>query len=305
MSLKGNSFQLADGHVIPAVAYGVGTRWFKWGQNDIDNALVDSLNTAFKSGFVHVDGAEIYGTDAELGKALANFDRSQIYLQNKFSVGDASHHGVSPLGLPYNALKHQLETKLGTPHVDLYLLHSPFVSQEAHGYTLAEAWRSMEKIVDDGLAKSIGVSNFAVEDLQKILKIARIKPVLNQIEFNAFLQNQTPGIVEFSQKNGILVAAYSPLGPLVKGESKEFSELLEKVANAHEKTPAQVLLRWVLQRGILPVTTSLNETRIAQFVDIFNFELSEAEVEQVSILGQKQPTLRQWWLAEYGKFDQK
>lgn len=294
---------MADGNPIPAIAYGVGTKWFKWGQNELDKALVDSLKIALNKGFVHFDGAEIYGTDAELGEAIKGVDRSSIYLQNKFLVGNSIHQGVSPHGLPYAALKHQLETSLKTPYVDLYLLHSPFVAKDVHGFDLTEAWRSMEKIVDDGLAKSIGVSNFSVEDLEEIFKIARIKPVVNQIELNAFLQNQTPGIVEFSQRNNVLVVAYSPLGPIIKGQPGEFHQYLKKLAESHKKTPEQVLLRWVVQRGILPVTTSSNEIRIGQFADIFGFELSQKEVDEMTAIGQKLPVLRQWWVEEYSKYD--
>ncbi|KAM9903734.1 hypothetical protein OXX69_007833 [Metschnikowia pulcherrima] len=305
MSLFGNQFQLADGQSIPAVAYGLGTKWFKWGQNELDENLVKSLKLAFAKGFTHVDGAEIYGTDGELGEAMKSVDRSKIYISNKFSVGDASHQGVSPHGLPLDALKYQLSEKLKTDYVDLYLLHSPFVEEKVHGFTLAEAWKSMEQIVDFGLAKSIGVSNFAVEDLQEILKVARIKPVVNQIEFSAFLQNQTPGIVEFCQKNEILVTAYSPLGPITRTEpgEDEFHALLSRLASVYDKTPEQVLLRWVLQRGILPVTTSSNETRIGQFVDIFNFNLTPAEIEEITVMGEKMPALRQWWVAEYSQYD--
>ncbi|KAF7999354.1 hypothetical protein HF325_006030 [Metschnikowia pulcherrima] len=305
MSLQGNQFQLADGHKIPAVAYGLGTKWFKLGQNDVDENLVKTLKLALQKGFVHIDGAEIYNTDAELGQAIAGLDRQKLYITNKFLVGDATHRGKSPHGLPYDSLKHQLKTQLNTDYVDLYLLHSPFVDKEAHGFTLAEAWQSLEKLVDEGLAKSIGVSNFSVEDLQEILKIARIKPVVNQIEFSAFLQDQTPGVVEFSQKEGILIEAYSSLGPLTKGQRGELHEYLEKLANSNKKTPEQVLLRWVLQRGVLPVTTSANETRIAQFLDIFDFELSASEVQQISQIGEKLPTLRQYWLPEYSKYDKK
>lgn len=304
MSLQGNQFQLADGHKIPAVAYGLGTKWFKLGRNEVDENLVRTLKLALQKGFVHIDGAEIYNTDAELGQAIEGLDRSKLYITNKYLVGDASHQAISPHGLPYDSLKTQLTTQLNTDHVDLYLLHSPFVAKEAHGFDLAEAWKSVEKLVDDGLAKSIGVSNFRVEDLQEILKIARIKPVVNQIEYSAFLQDQTPGIVEFSQKHGILVEAYSPLGPITKGQPGELHEYLQKVAGIYKKTPEQVLLRWVLQRGILPVTTSSKEQRIEQFVDIFDFELTNEEVAQITAIGKKLPPLRQYWLPEFGKYDE-
>ncbi|GEQ71834.1 hypothetical protein JCM33374_g5520 [Metschnikowia sp. JCM 33374] len=115
-------------------------------------------------------------------------------------------------------------------------------------------WRkmSMERLVVEGLAKSIGVSNFGVADLQQFLDIARLKPVVNQIEFSAFLQNQTPGIVEFSQQNNVLVDTYSSLGPVTKSEPGTLHGYLKELANTHQKTPEQVLLRWCYNVGSCP-----------------------------------------------------
>ena len=106
----------------------------------------------------------------------------------------------------------------------------------------------MEKIVDLGLAKSIGVSNFAIEDLQDIWGVARIKSMVYQNEFKAFLQNQTPAIVEFCRKNEFRVTAYSPLGPITRTEPGEFHASLSRLASVCDKTPEQILLRWMLQK---------------------------------------------------------
>lgn len=303
MSLSNNVFKLSNGNSIPAVAYGVGTKWFKLGRDEVDSNVVNALKTALAKGFVHIDGAEVYNTDKEIGEAIASVDRKNLFLTDKFFVGDESHKLVSKHGLPYDSLSYHLKNELKVDYVDLYLLHAPFVTKESHGFTLQEAWKSLEKAVKDGLTKNIGVSNFAVSDLEAILEIAEIKPVVNQIEFSAYLQNQTPGIVEFSQKHGILIEAYSPLGPIVKGEKGELTEYLETLASKYNKVPAQVLLRWVLQKGVLPVTTSAKEERIAQYTDIFDFELTSGEVQKISSIGESHPTLRQYWLPEYSKFD--
>lgn len=303
MSLSNNVFKLSNGNSIPAVAYGVGTKWFKLGRDEVDANVVNALKTALSNGFVHIDGAEIYNTDKEICEAIASVDRKNIFLTDKYFAGDASHKLMSKHGLPYDSLSYHLKNELKVDYVDLYLLHSPFITKESHGFTLQEAWKSLEKAVKDGLAKNIGVSNFAVEDLEAILEIAEIKPVINQIEFNAYLQNQTPGVVEFSQKNGILIEAYSPLGPIVKGEAGEFTEYLDTLASKYNKVPAQVLLRWVLQRGVLPVTTSAKQERIAQFSNIFDFELTSEEVEKITANGKSHPLLRQYWKPEYSKFD--
>lgn len=304
MSLVGKHFKLANGATVPAVAYGAGTKWFKLSDAQVDQSLVKSVKAALDLGFTHIDAAEIYNTDAEIGAAVAGRSRSSYFLTDKYAVGDSTHQNFSKHGDPYNSLKFHLQERLKLDYVDLYLLHSPFISKDHHGFDLQEAWRSLEKLVDDGLAKSIGVSNFAVDDLKKVLEIARIKPVVNQIEFNAFLQDQTPGVVEFSKKNDILVEAYSPLGPISKGNSAELNTYLDSVAAKYNKTQAQVLLRWVIENNILPVTTSSNEERIAQFADIFDFQLTAEEVDAIGAIGKKHKPLRQYWTREYAKFDQ-
>lgn len=303
MSLSNNKFQLSNGNSIPAVAYGVGTKWFKFGRNELDANVVNAIKSALAKGFVHIDGAEIYNTNGEIGEAIAGLDRKNVFLTDKYFSGDLSHTRISPHGKPYDSLKHSLQNELKVDYVDLYLLHAPFISKESHGFDLAEAWKSMEQAQKEGLTKNIGVSNFAVKDLEEILLVAEIKPVVNQIEFNAYLQNQTPGIVEFSQKNGILVEAYSPLAPLVKGEKGEFTDYLDTLASKYNKLPSQILLRWVLERGVLPVTTSGNEERQSQLVNIFDFSLTPEEVEKIKTLGEKHPTLRQYWTKEYSKYD--
>lgn len=262
-----------------------------------------AVKRALANGFVHLDGAEVYNTDREIGEALATVKRENIFLTDKYFTGDLEYKLKSQLGLPYDALKHQLANALKTDYVDLYLLHSPFVYKESHGFDLIDCWKSMEKAYKEGLTKNIGVSNFGVEDLKSILEVAEVKPVVNQIEFNAYLQNQTPEIVEFCQKNDILVEAYSPLGPIVKGGPSVLTEYLNTLGSKYRKTATQVLLRWVLERGILPVTTSGNEERMLQSRNIFDFKLAADEVEKITAIGKAHPILRQWWTYEYSKYN--
>lgn len=303
MSLSGNVFKLSNGNTIPAVAYGTGTKWFKLGRDEVDTNLVKTLQLALSTGFTHIDGAEIYNTDQEIGEAIKGKDRNSLFLTDKYFAGDGSYQGRSPHKLPYESLKFHLTNKLKTDYVDLYLLHSPFIKKDTHGFDLKEAWQSLEKAYEEGLTKNIGVSNFSVEDLKEVLEVAKIKPVVNQIEYSPYLQNQTPGIVEFSQKNGVLVEAYSPLGPITKGEPGELTEYLESVGKKYNKNASQVLLRWTIQRGVLPVTTSAKEERIAQFLALFDFELTSDEVEKITTLGASHPTLRQYWGNEFSKYD--
>lgn len=303
MSLSGKVFKLLNGNSIPAVGYGTGTKWFKYGRDEIDSTLVSTLKLALEKGFVHIDGAEVYNTDQEIGEAIAGKDRKSLFVTDKFFAGDGKYSQRSQFESPFDSLKFHLENKLKTDYVDLYLIHSPFIKKESHGFDLKEAWQSMEKAQEAGLAKNIGVSNFSVEDLKTVLEVAKIQPVVNQIEFNPYLQNQTPGIVEFAQKNGILIEAYSPLGPIVKDEPGELTEYLDTLGSKYKKSASQVLLRWTLERGVLPITTSAKEERIVQFVDLFDFELTSDEVQHITELGKKHKVLRQYWTTEYSKYD--
>ncbi|CAI4871005.1 CLL_collapsed_G0007480.mRNA.1.CDS.1 [Saccharomyces cerevisiae] len=232
MSFHQQFFTLNNGNKIPAIAIiGTGTRWYKNEETDatFSNSLVEQIVYALKlPGIIHIDAAEIYRTYPEVGKALSLTEkpRNEIFLTDKYStqikVSDSPAEGLDL------ALK-----KMGTDYVDLYLLHSPFVSKEANGFSLEEAWKDMEQLYKSGKAKNIGVSNFAVEDLQRILKVAEVKPQVNQIEFSPFLQNQTPGIYKFCQEHDILLEAYSPLGPLQKktaqDDSQPFFRIRERV----------------------------------------------------------------------------
>lgn len=303
MSLSGKIFKLSDGHTIPAVGFGTGTKWFKYGRDELDTTLVKAVEAALDKGFTHVDGAEIYNTDLEIGAAIANRNRKDLFITDKYFVGEASHALISPYGLPYESLKYHLKNKLKTDYVDLYLLHSPFVSKEVHGFDLADAWKSLEKAVEDGLTKSIGVSNFSVDDLKEVLKVAKIKPVINQIEYHAYLQNQTPGVVEFAQKEGILIEAFGGLTPITKGQPGELTEYLASLGKKYNKSPAQVLLRWILEKGVLPVTTTSKEERLVEFINIFDFSLSSDEVEKITALGKSHGNLRLFWKTEYSKYD--
>lgn len=290
-------FKLNDGLAIPAIGYGTGTAWFKGSPGELDQTLVNNLETALESGFTHIDGAQIYNTSSEIGEAIANHKREDIFLTDKYNV--AANSKITP----YDALVDSLKNQLKTDYVDLYLLHSPFISKSTHGFDLVEAWKYLEKLVDDGYARSIGVSNFSVEDLQTILKSDyKIKPAVNQIEFNPYLQNQTPGIVEFSQKEGIVIEGYSPLGPLLKGKPGPIDDLVAKLASKYNKAEEQILLKYTIQREILPITTSSKESRIKSFLDITDFRLTQEEVDEISKLGQ-QKTLRQYWTKEYSKYD--
>ncbi|CAI4322477.1 CDA_G0007550.mRNA.1.CDS.1 [Saccharomyces cerevisiae] len=306
MSFHQQFFTLNNGNKIPAIAIiGTGTRWYKNEETDatFSNSLVEQIVYALKlPGIIHIDAAEIYRTYPEVGKALSLTEkpRNEIFLTDKYStqikVSDSPAEGLDL------ALK-----KMGTDYVDLYFLHSPFVSKEANGFSLEEAWKDMEQLYKSGKAKNIGVSNFAVEDLQRILKVAEVKPQVNQIEFSPFLQNQTPGIYKFCQKHDILLEAYSPLGPLQKktaqDDSQPFFEYVKELSEKYIKSEAQIILRWVTKRGVLPVTTSSKPQRISDAQNLFSFDLTAEEVNKITELGLEHEPLRLYWNKLYDKYN--
>lgn len=299
-------FTLGNGNKIPAIAVvGTGTRWFKTEETDatFSQELVEQVKYALTlPGIVHIDAAEIYRTYPELGAALRETKkpRDEIFITDKFSVA------VKLSENPKEALDIALK-KMGVDYVDLYLLHSPFVSKEKNGFTLEESWKYLEELYKSGKAKNIGVSNFAPEHLDRILAVAEIKPQVNQIEYSAFLQNQTPGIYEYAKKNGILLEAYAPLGPLQRkpadGDSQPFYQYVKELAEKYGKTEAQILLLWVYKRGVLPITTSSKSERVKQAQDVFSFDLNDDEVQKITQLGLEHEPLRLYWTDEFDKYN--
>lgn len=306
MSLLGKEFKLSNGATIPAVGYGTGTKWFKLGRDEVDQTLVDILVTALDVGVTHIDGAEVYNTAIEIGEAIkkSGKPREEIFLTDKYFAGDGTFTAHSKAANPLESLKESLK-RFQVEYVDLYLIHSPFIKQETHGFTLEEAWGYLEEAVQQGLAKNIGVSNFTKEDLERVIRVAKVKPTVHQIEYNAYLQNQTPDIVEYSKSEGILVEAYSPLGPIIKGDGKgELDDYLAQLSAKYDgKDAGQLLLRWVLQTGVLPITTSGKKERIVGLLEVYDFALTQDEVDRITTLGKQHKTLRQYWQKEFSKYD--
>lgn len=307
MTFTQNFITLNNGNKIPDVAIvGTGTRWYKQEETaeNFNNELVSQIEKALTlPGIVHIDAAEVYRTYPEVGKALSQSKkpRDEIFITDKYSTQlKVTENPIAGLDI---SLK-----RLNLDYVDLYLLHSPFVTKEKNGFTLEEAWKQMETLYKSGKAKNIGVSNFAVKDLEKVLAICEIKPQINQIEFNAFLQNQTPGIVKFCESQNIVMEAYSPLSPLQKrsdnSENDPFYKFVDKLVAKYDKTEAQILLRWVTRRGIVAVTTSSKFSRVQEAQNLFTFDLTDEEVSEITKLGLQHKAQRLYWNEEYDKFNE-
>ena len=198
---------------------------------------------------------------------------------------------------PIKSLKDSL-ARLQLDYVDLYLIHSPFFNLEKDGIDLRQAWEAMEETHRLGLAKHIGVSNFGVEDLEKLMSFAKIKPVANQVEFNPYLQQ--PELAEYCEKHGIVREAYGPLIPVVHEKEGPIAPVLAELAKKYEKTPGQILLRWTIQMGVIAVTTSGKVDRQKEQLQLDDFRLTPDEVQKIKEEGSKHP-FRKFWTKEFPK----
>lgn len=285
MSLSQDFFQLPNGSKIPAIAYGMGTKWEKRGEPGLNDNLIKNLQFAIDVGFRHFDGAEVYNTNKEIGLLLnkSSLSRDQLFITDKFFSGGPDLGERSDYKDPYSALKGDLRD-LQLDYVDLYLLHSPHIKKETHGYSLIEAWQCLERLKDEGLAKNIGVSNFSVDDLRQISENNPThRPAVNQIEYSASVQDQPPGIFEYCKQQGILIEGYGVLSPLLETTTKHnLNSLLTKLSKKYGKTEAQILLRWTIQQGVLPVVTSNDAADIKSFLEIFDFQLTMEDLDAIS-----------------------
>lgn len=269
------------------IGYGLGTKWYKK-SSELNNEITTSLIEAVKTGFTHIDLAEVYGNYPEFKAALPEIlkivTREKLIITDKFNpaIKDTDH----------TPLKHAKETLayLGLEYVDLYLIHSPFVADHL---TIESAWDECKTLKKEGLAKHIGVSNFAVKDLEKIDEVEA-----NQIEFSPFLQAQTPDIVQYCQKANILVEAYSSQTPVIqKDVNPELTAYLTQLSEKYGKSEGQVNLRWVFDQGVLPVTTTNKVDRMKEYLDL-DFKLTDEEIKKINELGSK-THVRKYWTDYY------
>ena len=250
------------------------------------------MQSALDAGFTHLDEAEMYMNEKTTGKALQEWlaqhpemPRSALHITSKvFSIdADGGIEAVCKCSLQ----------ALGCDYFDLYLIHAPFQKDGTpHATPLPDAWAQMEALVEKGLCKAIGVSNWRVSDLASVYDAAKIKPCCNQIEAHPYLQQ--PALERYCADRSIMLAAYAPLAPLTKVSGGPVDAPVAAAAAAHGKTPAQVLLRWSLQTAKLPITTTSKPERLIEYQGAFGFELSEAEIAAISAAGAQSPKRLYW-----------
>ncbi|KAI0125012.1 aldehyde reductase 1 [Xylariales sp. AK1849] len=287
--------KLNDGNEIPMLAYGLGTaRVRKSGSNEKDEDIVKYTTMAIKNGYYHLDGAEVYGNEEELGAAIkaAGVPREKLYVVTKLS-------GTKKQDIQ-TAFTASL-SKLGLEYVDLYLVHAPFLADTPE--ELQSVWAEIEAIKESGKARSIGVSNFLQEHLETILKTAKIPPALNQIEYHPYLQHGD--LIPFHRKNNIAVSAYAPLSAVTKAKPGPLDGTYEKLATKYGVTEGDIALRYCLDQGVVVITTSANEQRLQGYLSkLPSFKLTPKEVDTISELG-KEKHFRGFWNNKFAADDRR
>jgi diketogulonate reductase-like aldo/keto reductase len=262
------SLVLNNGVTIPAMGLGV----FQTPPDETRNAV----HVALDAGYRHIDTAAAYGNERQVGEAVhaSDLDRSEVFLETKIWISDYG----------YDETLHGFEKsarKLGVDQIDLVILHQALPS--AFERTLV-AYRALETLLADGKVRAIGVSNFMVEHLTTLLDRASVVPAVNQIECHPYFQQRD--VQGFGTEHGVLTQAWSPIGGITFYRDGSHGSTLDDpvigdIARAHDKTPAQVMLRWGLQHGRSVIPKSTKPSRIAENINVFDFELSTEQMAAI------------------------
>ena len=262
------ALKLNNGVEMPALGLGV--------FQSPPQETVSAVATALREGYRLIDTAAAYGNEREVGDAVraSGLDRSEVFLETKIWISDYG----------YDETLHAFEKsagKLGVEQIDLLILHQALPS--AFERTL-EAYRALETLLGDGRVRAIGVSNFMVDHLTRLLDSAEVVPSVNQIEVHPYFVQ--PEVQAFGADHGILTQAWSPIGGITFYRDSGHSSALQDpvivgIAQAHGKSPAQVMLRWGLQHGRSVIPKSTKPARIAENIDVFDFELAADEMAAI------------------------
>lgn len=276
------SVKLNNGIEMPMVGFGV----FQVSDEDTEKAVLEAL----KVGYRLLDTAAVYGNEAGVGRAIkaSGIPREEIFVTTKLWIQRENGYENTK-----KALEDSL-TRLGLDYVDLYLMHQPF--GDVH-----EQWRAMEDLYKAGKARAIGVSNFHMDRLMDLITCHEIVPAVNQIETHPFYQRDAE--IAFHKELGILQQAWAPLA---EGKFEIFSNpILTQIAQKHGKSVAQVVLRWLNQRGVAIIPKSVKVERMLENREIFDFTLDEQDLAQIATLNRdeiifnhRDPNMVKW-LAEH------
>ncbi|PQE29864.1 aldo keto reductase protein [Rutstroemia sp. NJR-2017a WRK4] len=286
------NLKLNDGTEIPILGYGLGTANFKSNSDGpVDKNIVETTVMAIKAGFLHLDGAQVYGNETEMGLAIKEsaVPREKFYITTKITGTE---------NVPTQAAFEDSLRKLQLDYVDLYLIHAPFFASSPAD--LQAKWADLEAIHASGKAKSIGVSNYLQKDIEAILATAKIIPAINQIEYHPYLQHGD--LVPFLHSHKIAVAAYAPLTAVTKAKPGPLDGIYDELARKYGVTPGEVALRWVIDQGMVALTTSGNEDRLRGYQKVAAFKLTPKEVEDIKEIG-LQKHYRGFWQKRFDEND--
>jgi diketogulonate reductase-like aldo/keto reductase len=272
LTTDGRARVLADGNEMPLLGLGV---WQVSAGDEAEN----SVRWALELGYRHIDTAQAYGNEESVGRALrdSGVPEDEVFITTKFYPRARS-------GDPAAEAERSLQ-RLGIERLDLYLIHWP-----DRGPTWA--WPGMQEAVERGLTKSIGISNFDVREMDELLAVAEVRPTVNQVQFGPVKFRRR--LLEACEEREIVLESYSPLN------SSDLSDpRVAEIAERHGRTPAQVLLRWVVERDIPVIPKSVRRERIEENAQIFDFELSDDEMAALDSLdttgGTDRAQERKWW----------
>ncbi|TIA90167.1 hypothetical protein E3P99_01677 [Wallemia hederae] len=258
--------KFSDNKTAPSPAYGTGTALK-------GRDATESVLRALRSGLRHIDCAQFYENESSVGQAIkeSGIPRSELFITTKWAKGDINQ-----------ALQTSLR-ELGIDYVDLYLIHG---SNFAEAVGINESWGIMESLQKEGLAKSIGVSNYRIKDLDELLSKASVKPVINQVEFHPFVFDKVGELLEYSNKHDIKLASYAGLAPITKTRNEDFDKLIAQLTTKYKQSEQAILYNWIRKHGVLVVTTTSKQERLDEIKSLA-IDLADEDVKAIDHVGSR------------------
>lgn len=256
---------LNNGVKMPVLGFGV----YQIPPSDTERAVSEALEVGYR----HIDTAAVYKNEEAVGKAIAasGIPRDDLFVTTKVWISDAGEDAAR------GAFERSAE-KLGLDVVDLYLIHQPF--GDVYG-----SWRALERLNEEGRVRAIGVSNFHNDRLADLIAFNRVVPAVNQVETHPFLQRFADQ--EFMAGEGVQIESWAPFA---EGRNNLFTNpTLSSIARAHDKSVAQVVLRWLIQRGVVVIPKSVRRDRMEENFDVFDFELADSDMAVITTLEKGEP----------------